>query len=136
MKLVRPSAVVSQTTGSRPNIGFCHGQRFAIVEGFDGCELLGVFLEEIGQIDQVLPSLVGCHFAPALLKRLAGYGDGNVDIFLCGFVDGDNGLLGRGIDGLKGLALGAFDEFVVDEPKNYGLAGVASSLAVISPVPT
>lgn len=38
-----------------------------------------------------------------------------VDVFLCSFVDGCDGLFIAGIDALEGLAILAFDEFIVDE---------------------
>lgn len=38
-----------------------------------------------------------------------------VDIFFRGFLDFANGFLGGRIDGLKGLAILALDELIVDE---------------------
>lgn len=53
---------------------------------------------------------------PGALQSFAGSLDGDVDILLRGLVDGDNGLLVVGVDGLEGLALDTLDELVVDEP--------------------
>jgi len=60
---------------------------------------------------------------PGTVKGLAGTGNGDVDIFLGGFVDGHNGLLGGRVDRLECFAVYAFDEFVVDE-------AVASTVSV------
>lgn len=58
--------------------------------------------------------------APIILERLAGDGDGVVDILLGGLVDGHDGLLGGGVDALEGLAILAFYELVVDEAVGDG----------------
>ena len=55
--------------------------------------------------------------APCGVEGFAGDGDGVVDVFLGGFVDGDDGLLGGGVDALEGLAILAFDELIVDESR-------------------
>ena len=52
---------------------------------------------------------------PRILEGLAGDGNGVVDIFFRGFMDFADGFLGCGVDGLKGLAILAFDELVIDE---------------------
>ena len=59
--------------------------------------------------------MLGSDLRPGVLKGFAGGGNGKVDIFLRGFVDGDDGFLGGGVDGLECFAILTFDEFVVDE---------------------
>jgi hypothetical protein len=54
---------------------------------------------------------------PGTLEGSASGLDGDVDILLSGLVDGGNGLLVGGVDGLEGLAFDTFDELVVDEPE-------------------
>jgi hypothetical protein len=55
---------------------------------------------------------------PGTLEGSASGLDGDVDILLSGLVDGGNGLLVGGVDGLEGLAFDTFDELVVDEPED------------------
>ena len=45
-----------------------------------------------------------------------------VNIFFGGFVDLADGFLGGRVDGLKGIAVLAFDEFVVDEAAMTGIS--------------
>ena len=77
--------------------------------------MIYILLEEVGQFDEIPPALLGCDESPCLLECLPCYRYCNIDIFFGGFVNGCDGLLGGGIDGLEGLAVNAFDEFVVDE---------------------
>ena len=74
-----------------------------------------MFFKQIRQLDEILAPLLGGDFAPCRLERFAGDGDGDVDVFFGGFVNGYDGLLGGRVDGLEGFAILAFDEFVVDE---------------------
>ena len=54
---------------------------------------------------------------PDTLEGLVGGTDSYIDILLSSLVDGDSGLLIGGIESLKGPALHALDELVVDEPE-------------------
>ena len=114
--LVRPSTVVPQTASAHADIDLRHRHGLAIVQGFDGRELFQVLLEEVCELVEVFSSLLRRHRLPFTLERFPGGGNGDVDILLGSFVNGDNGLLGRGVDGLEGLAVYTLDEFVVDEP--------------------
>lgn len=53
---------------------------------------------------------------PLAFECCAGSFHGDVDVFLCAFVDGDDGLLVVRVDCFEGLPVNTFDEFVVDEP--------------------
>ena len=81
-----------------------------------------MFLHQIGQVGKIASSCAGVDLAPFAFKSLAGCRDGNVDIFLRRFVDRDDGFFVCGVNGLKGLAVGAFDPFVIDEPEPRLLA--------------
>jgi len=74
-----------------------------------------VLLEEVCELDKIPPPLLWGNSSPCPFEGLAGDGNGMVDIFLCSFVDGCDGLLGGGVDALKCLPILALDEFVVDE---------------------
>ena len=77
-----------------------------------------MFLEEIGELDKVLPTLLGCNVLPLALESLPGCGHSDIDILLAGLLDSYDRLLVCGVDGLKGLAVNTFDEFIVDEPES------------------
>lgn len=74
-----------------------------------------MLLKQVGELDQQLSSVLWCLFPPRTVKCLACRSNGNVDIFLSGFVDRGNDLFGRGVDNLERLAIDRFDELVVDE---------------------
>lgn len=74
-----------------------------------------MFLYQVGQIGKTAASGLGLERPPFALEGLAGGGDGDIDIFLGSFMNGDDGFLVGRIDGFKGLAVDAFDPFVVDE---------------------
>lgn len=115
LNLVCPSTIISQTSSAQADINLGHVDRLAIVHRFNSCELVEVLVKEVSELHEILPSLLWGDFSPCPFEGLAGNGDSVVDVFLCGFVDGYDGLFGRGIDALKGLAILAFHKFVVDE---------------------
>ncbi len=60
-------------------------------------------------------SLLRRHRTPFALERFPGGGNRDVDILLGSFVNRDDGLLVRWVDGLEGFAVYTLDEFVVDK---------------------
>lgn len=74
-----------------------------------------MFLYQVGQIGQIAASALRVELPPVALEGLAGGGNGDIDIFFGGFLNRDDRLLVGRVDGLKGLAVDAFDPFVVDE---------------------
>lgn len=87
-----------------------------------------MFLYQVGQIGKTAASGLGLERPPFALEGLAGSGDGDIDIFLGSFMNGDDWFLVGRIDGFKGLAVDAFNPFVVDESEPrlsaiWGLGG-------------
>lgn len=115
MDLVRPTAVISETSGAHTDIDLGHAERFAIIQGFNGSEELEILFEKICKFHKISASLLCGDVPPRCLKGLAGDGDGMVNIFLRGFMDFANRFFGGGVDDFESLAILAFDEFVVDE---------------------
>ena len=74
-----------------------------------------MFLYQVGQFGKTAASGLGVEGPPFAFEGLAGGGDGDIDIFLGSFMNGDDGFLVGRVDGFKGLAVNAFDPFVVDE---------------------
>lgn len=74
-----------------------------------------MLLHQVGQIGEVTASSTGIDFPPFALECFTGGGDSDIDILLGGLMDGDNGLLVGGVDGLECLAVDTFHPFVVDE---------------------
>lgn len=92
-----------------------HAQGLAVVQRLDGGQRLCVFLYQVGQIGKTAASGLRVDLPPVALEGLAGGGNGDIDIFFGGFLNSDDRLLVGRVDGLKGLAVDAFDPFVVDK---------------------
>lgn len=115
LNLVGPSSVVPQAPGSSGNITLGHGDGLAVVEGLNSSEEVDVLLEEIGQLDQELATVLGSLLPPVTLESLSCRSNGKVDILLGSLLDGaDDGLVGR-VDDLEGLAIYGLDPLIVDE---------------------
>lgn len=114
--LVGPATIVAQALGSGANIPLGHGDRLAVVQGLDGGQDVSIALEQVSQLGQEAAALVRSDVTPGALEGLAGSRNGNVDILLRSFVNGNNRLLVGGVDGLEGLAFDTLDPLVVDEP--------------------
>lgn len=122
LDLVGPSTVVADAACSQIDVDIGHSQSLAVVERFNGSESACMFFHQIGQVGKIASSCAGVDLAPFALKSLAGCRDGDVDIFLRRFMDSDDGFFVCRVDGLKGLAVGAFDPFVIDEAEPRLLA--------------
>lgn len=72
-------------------------------------------IEEVGQLDKELAPILRGLLAPVALEGLASGSNGDVDIFLSGFVDRANDVLGRRVDDFECLAFDTSNEVVVDE---------------------
>lgn len=94
LNLVRPATIISQAAGAHANIDLGHTERLAIVQRLNGRELIKISLEEICKLDEIFSALLRGDFSPSALEGLAGGRNGNVDIFLAGFVDGCDGFFG------------------------------------------
>ena len=93
----------------------------AAVERLQRGQLLGVLLDEVGELEQQPAAVGGVHRRPrAGLQRLAGGLDGPVDVGGGRLGDLGDRLAGGGVDGVERAALGRIDPLVVDE--QFGLA--------------
>lgn len=122
--LVGPSTVIADASSRIIDISLGHSQAFAIVKRLDSCQDICMLLYQIRQVGKVAASGAGIHFSPFAFKGLAGSRDGDVDILLGGFMDGDDGFLIGGIDGFERLAVDAFDPFVVDESRFEAVSAI------------
>lgn len=116
LDLVGPAAVVSEAPGSVGDVCLGHGQGLAVVEGLDGGNDLDVSLEQVGELGQHAAPLAGGDLSPGTLDGSTGSRNCSVDVLLGSFMDGTDDLLIVRVDSLEGLALGALDVLVVDEP--------------------
>ena len=80
--LVGPASVVSQAAGTHADVDLGHVKGLAVVEGFDGCEEVGVLLEEFRELDQEAATVLWGLLSPWTLECLSGCCYGNVDILL------------------------------------------------------
>jgi hypothetical protein len=117
LDLVGPASIVSQATSNHRNINLCHSDGLAVVERLDGSQEVGILLNQIGELNQQLATVLWGLLSPCALECLAGSSYRNVDIFLCGLVDRADNLFGGRVDGLEGLAVNTLDPLVVDEPR-------------------
>ena len=116
LDLVGPAGVVSEAANDVRDVGGGHCDGLAVVEGLDGGKGVYLALAQVGEfVEENTTTLWGGVLPLAVLEGFTCGGDGNIDILLRGLVDGANDLLGRRVDDLEGLAVGALDELVVDE---------------------
>lgn len=128
LNLVGPTTVVADGANNGANITTSHGDGLAIVERLNGGEEVEVLLDQVGELEEVDTTLLGSGLAPDTIERLAGGGDGKIDILFGGLVDGADDLLGGGVDDLELLLLDTLDELVVDEPGGIRWLALGSSL--------
>lgn len=114
--LVGPTTIISNDTSDRSDISSRHCDGLSIVERFNGGQEILVLLNQVGQLDEVLASLLWCRLLPCALESLARRCYSNVDILLCGLVDGGDDFFCGRVDDLEGPAIDTRDEFIVDEP--------------------
>ena len=115
LNLVGPAAVVSQAASRHADIDLGHVGGLAVIERFDGGEEIKVLLEQVGELDEELSTVLRGLLPPWALEGLAGGSYGNVDILLGSLVDGASDALVRWVDNLEGLAVLRLHELVVDE---------------------
>ena len=115
LNLVCPATIVSETAYAQVEVRLSHAEGFAVIQRLDSGELLHVALKEVGQLQEAFTSLFRSDESPCLLERLTCSGDGNVNVLLCGFVNGYDGFLVGRVDHIEGLAIDTFDKFVVDK---------------------
>ncbi len=117
-----PSGHVAEEVDGERNVGGAgHGQRLAVVHGFELGKFFEMLLQQVGEFVEQPAALrggdaLGGELAPgALVKGATGGADGTVDIGGFGFGNVSHYLSGgRIVDG-KGLAGGGVDELAVDE---------------------
>ena len=115
MDLVGISTVVSNAANGSVQVCAGHHDALAIVERLNGGDGLRVLLHQIGELEDILGSLLGRNLPPFALEGFSRRGDGDVDILLGSFLDGADDFFGRGVDGLNLAALFACYPFVVDK---------------------
>ena len=128
MNLICPAAIVPQIADTHPNIDFCHAERLAIVQGLNRGQNLRITLKQIRQLDEVFPALFGGDLFPGTFKGVAGDLDRNVNIFVGGFADCNDGFFRGGVDGFEFLAVFSLDKLIVDEAgymsvRSFGMVG-------------
>jgi hypothetical protein len=116
LNLVGPSTVVSQASGNGCDITLGQCNCLSVIQRLNSSQEVQVLLDQVGQVDQVLTTVLWGRLPPCRLVGLPGSCYGNVDILLSGFVNRANNLLGGGVDNLKGLSVNTLNPFVVDEP--------------------
>lgn len=116
LDLVGPASVVSQASSDHTNITLGHTKSLAIVERLNSSDEVQVLLNQIGELNQQLASVLWCLLSPCSLECLAGSSYCNIDILLGGLGDRADNFLGGGVDGLECLSVDALNPFVVDEP--------------------
>ena len=92
--------------------------RLAAIERFEGGELGGFLLDQIGELEQQSATLHGVHLLPRTgLQRLAGRLHRQVDVGLVGLGHLADGLAGGRVDGGEGLVGRAVHELAADEKR-------------------
>jgi len=117
--LVCPAAIISQAANAHADIDLGHVGSLAVIERLNGCKKVEVLLEEIGELDEELSSVLWGLFPPWALEGFAGGLDGNIDILLGGLLDGAGYALVGGVDDLEGLAVDGLDELIVDKKAGW-----------------
>lgn len=69
--LVCPAAVVSQAAGCSSNVALGHAEGLAIVQRLNSGEKVGVLIEEVGELDEVLATVTWSDLLPLALECLA-----------------------------------------------------------------
>lgn len=128
LDLVGPATVVPQTACGHADIDLSHRDSLAVVQRFNGSQLISVRFNELRELHEPLAALLRCDLmSPRALKGLARGLDSKVDVLFGGFMQAaDDALIGR-VDGLEGLAIYTFDPFVVDEPEDQGQFTLSST---------
>lgn len=116
LDLVGPASVVSQASSDHTNITLGHTKSLAIIERLNSSDKIQVLLDQIGELNQQLASVLWCLLSPGSLECLAGGSYCNIDILLGGLGDGADNFLSSGVDGLESLSVDTLNPFVVDEP--------------------
>lgn len=115
LDLVGPPGIIPDAPCGRGDVPLGHTEGFAIIKRFDRRKLFQVLFQQIGELGEVFATIPRSDLFPGTFKGLSCGLDGDIDIFLSRFVDGDYWLFGRRIDSIECFAIDSFDEFVVDE---------------------
>lgn len=132
LNLVGPAAVVSDAGSDGANVTLGHGDGLAIVERLDGGEEVEVLFHEVGELDHHVAPLLGRDVLPRGFKGLASCGDSDVDIFLGGFADRGDDLLGGWIDNLELFLVDTLNPLVVDEAVMRGAVSLPRKSSDVS----
>jgi hypothetical protein len=116
LNLVGPTTIVSQAASNHRNINLCHTDRLPVVERLNSSQKIEVLLNQIGEVDEELASLLWRLLLPCSLECLAGSSYRDINVLFCGLVNGADNFFGSGVDRLEGLSVDALNPFVVDEP--------------------
>ena len=116
--LVGPAGVVAQGVDDALQVAAGVGDGLAAVERFQGGQLLGLLLDQVGQLEQQSAAVGGVHLLPgARFQRLARGLDRRIDVGLVGLGDLAKRLAGGRVDGREGLVRVAVHEFAADEER-------------------
>lgn len=121
LDLVCPTTIVSYGANNSTKVATSHVNGLAVIERLDGCQKVCVLLKQVGQLQQHATPLVGCCLLPRALEGLAGGRDCNVNILLGTFADLADDLLGRRVDDIELLLVGALDPLAVNVPEGTNL---------------
>ena len=112
-----PAAHVAEEVDGEGDVGDAgDGDGLAVVERFELGELVGVLLEEVGELPEELAAFGGAHGRPGTgVEGAAGGANGDVDVDVVSFGNLADLLAGSGVVDGEGLAGGGGDELSVDQ---------------------
>lgn len=113
--LIGPTTVVPDASGRVGDVDLGDGVGLAVVEGFDGSEDVAVLFHQVSQLDKHAAPVSRGDMLPGPVEGGPGSSDSDIDVLLGGLVDGSDGFLVVGVNGLEAAAVDALDELVVDE---------------------
>lgn len=93
LNLVGPSTVVSKDTSNHANVVLGQGDGLSVIERLNGGEGIKVLLDQLGELDEQLATVLWGNLGPWALERRAGGLYGTVDILLRGLGDGADDLI-------------------------------------------
>lgn len=92
LDLIGPSTVVSQDASDHSNVVLGQRDGLSVVQRLDSGKGIKVLLDQLGELDEKLATVLWADLRPWSFERGAGSLDGNVDILLGGLGDGANNL--------------------------------------------
>ena len=117
LNLVGPTGVVAQAVDHQRNVGRARvADRLAVVERFERRQLVGLFLDQVGQLVHQGAAIAGIHLRPrAVVERLAGRIDRRIDVGLVAFGHFADHFFGGRVNRFECLAAGRRHPLAADE---------------------